>query len=169
MSVHKEDCGSSQILSSLLIVENGCREVASQSRAIFPRPTTLPDGVIWLISSSGKLVEKCMSHLAKVVKKMCLFCAHFPFWWLHTDDSEAWRKMEHKIKESWVSESLHGGKLAPDKELWHSAVPWARHQFYHVQPLKSVGAFVIAVYSLGFSRKTESIWCVYLSIHWDLF
>ena len=47
-----------------------------------------------------------MSHLAKVVKKMCLFCAHFPFWWLHTDDSEAWRKMEHKIKESWVSESL---------------------------------------------------------------
>ena len=58
-----------------------------------------------------------MYHLAKVVKKMCLFCAHFPFWWLHTDDSEAWRKMEHKIKESWVSESLHGGKLAPDKEL----------------------------------------------------
>ena len=37
--------------------------------------------------------------------------------------SEAQRKMEHKIKESWVSESLHRGKLAPDKEPWHSAAP----------------------------------------------
>lgn len=71
--------------------------------------------------------------------------------------------MEHKIKESWVSESLHRGKLAPDKEPWHSAAPWAKHQFYRVQPLKFVGAFVIAVYSLGFSRKQNQYdVCIYL-------
>lgn len=130
MSVHKEDCVGSQILSSLSIVENGCREVASQSRATFPSPTTLPDGVIWLIPSSGKLVEKCMSHLAKVVKKMCLFCSHFPFWWLHTEDSEAQRPrgkwsirlknpgfLNHYIVENWPLTRNPGIQLLPEQDI----------------------------------------------------
>lgn len=71
-----------------------------------------------------------MSHLAKVVKKMCLFCSHFPFWWLHTEDSEAQRPrgkwsirlknsgfLNHYIVENWPLTRNPGIQLLPEQDI----------------------------------------------------
>lgn len=105
-----------------------------------------------------------MSHQAKVGKKRCLLYSHSPFCGLDIKDSEAWRKVDHRMREAWVSESPHREKLAPGKEPWSWAAPWARHQLCCVQSLKSTGLSVPAARLSGFCKKTESIECVYPTI-----
>lgn len=130
----------------------------------FPAPSSfLMESCDWFPAEKSEWIW-CVSHQAKVGKKRCLLYSHSPFCRLDIKDSEAWRKVDHRMREAWVFESPHREKLAPGKEPWSWAAPWARHQLCCVHSLKSTGLSVPAAHLSGFCKKTESIECVYPAI-----